>query len=161
MAYTYSIDMHTAEIHHFLYTGAGPVVQATRQLGRQVQRVAQRRAPSRTGRLATSIGVVVNSAPGFVYADIGTPLNYGLWQHEGTGIYGPTGHRIFPRRAKALRFTPGRSVGPVGGGGRFRRGHSNTSGVLLRYSVKGIPGQPFLVEALFDVMARRSGRQSL
>lgn len=156
MAYTYSVDMHTAEIHHFLYTGAGPVVQGARRLGNQVQRVAQRRAPSRTGRLATSIGVVVNSAPGFVFADIGTPLANGLWQHEGTGIYGPTGKRIYPRRAKALRFTPGRSIGPVGGGGRFQRGRPNTSGVLLRHSVKGIPGQPFLVAALRDVMARAS-----
>jgi phage gpG-like protein len=52
---------------------------------------------------------------------VGTNVFYARWLQEGTGIYGPTGQRIFPKSAKALAF-----------GGR------------VYSSVAGSPARPFL-----------------
>jgi hypothetical protein len=39
-----------------------------------------------------------------VKAWVYTPLEYGLYVHEGTGIYGPKGQPIRPKRGQYLRF---------------------------------------------------------
>lgn len=63
-------------------------------------------APSASGRLRQSIRtedarlVSPTRATGRVLAH----APYAIYQHEGTGIYGPYRRRIRPKRAKALRF---------------------------------------------------------
>lgn len=145
MAHTVTVRLHHNEINLLLLNRA-------RSVGNKVQRVAQRRAPVKTGRLATSIHVVAAMVPGIAaFADIGTFLRYGYWQHEGTGIYGPTGQPIRPKRASVMVFRTGRGVGPLGGGGKFERGHPN-SGVVFARSVKGIQPLPFLTSSLISVV---------
>lgn len=142
MAYTVTTRLNRPEIAQFLYTDAGPVTRGARKLGQKVQREATFLAPKDTGRLASSITVVVGSAPGFVYAEVGSRLFYALWRHEGTGIYG-AGRPIRPRSAKFMRFQPRRAAG-------------RTANPLRPYvyarQVKGTPGKPYLVSALVGVM---------
>lgn len=148
MAYTVTVDLHRANISAFLYTRAGPMVRAVGRWGRDVQRVARRRVDSDTGRLAASIRVETNSAPGFVYADIGSALRYAIWHHEGTGIYG-SGRPIRPTRARVMRFKPGKTPRRTTLSGAPRR---DTRGVVYARKVKGQPPNPYLVSALNDVM---------
>lgn len=142
MAYIVTTRLNRGEISQFLYTDAGPIVRGARKLGNDVQREAKFLAPKDTGRLASSIGVVVGVAPGFVYAEIGSRLRYALWRHEGTGVYG-TGRPIRPVRATYLRFQPRRAAGRIADP---RRGY------VYARSVRGTPGKPYLVGALTAVM---------
>lgn len=142
MAYTVTTRLNRPAISQFLYTDAGPITRGARRLGQKVQREAKFLAPKDSGRLASSIGVVVGVAPGFVYAEIGSRLHYALWRHEGTGIYG-TGRPIRPVRAKFMRFQPRRAAGRVANPNR---------GFVYARTVKGTPGKPYLVSALTHVM---------
>ena len=148
MAYQVSVDLHRPQITSLFLDRA-------RRLGNNVQRGAQRRAPKRTGRLAASLYVQVLLMPGMVIAVVGTPLAYGEYQHEGTGIYGPTGRPIRARSGRVMRFVPGRPRGPVTGGGNFVsargrvRAGRRSGGLVYAREVRGVPGQPYLVDALY------------
>lgn len=90
-------------------------------------------ASRRGGALADSI---THTQPalideGLVGCQISVGVPYGRWQDEGTGIYGPTGARIFPRTARVLRFD-----WPAAGGVVFAR------------SVAGAPGRHFFHEPM-------------
>lgn len=59
-----------------------------------------------TGLLRASITwefIFVNGVPGF---RVGTNVKYGRFVHDGTGIYGPKGQPIKPKRARVLVFRP-------------------------------------------------------
>lgn len=62
---------------------------------------------SRTGNLERAIRfmVIKKLDTGVVYVDP-VKADYGLYVHEGTGIFGPKGRKydIFPKRVKALSF---------------------------------------------------------
>lgn len=96
-------------------------------------------APRHRGRLADSIHaevarpVSVSRVQGRVVAD----ARHAIWQHEGTGIYGPRGRRIRPKRARVLRFF-WRKVGRV---------------VFFR-SVRGTPATKYLTKALDEVLSQ-------
>jgi hypothetical protein len=84
-----------------------------------------------TGRLRASINTQLTERGGMLVVLVGTNVRYARWVHDGTGLYGPRGTRIRPRRAKRLRFSP------------------KGSGVIIyRRSVKGMIGNPFLANAL-------------
>jgi len=142
MAYTVTTHLNRPEIAQFLYTDAGPITRGARRLGQKVQREAKFLAPKDTGRLASSISVLVGVAPGIVYAEIGSRLNYAIWRHEGTGIYGP-GRPIRPTHAKYLKFQPRRAPGRVA--------NPNRAYIYAR-SVRGAPGKPYLTSALMAVV---------
>lgn len=57
--------------------------------------------------------------------EAGTSLKYARWLQEGTGIYGPSGEPIRPKRAKFLHFWIGDQE-------------------VFAKSVKGMPPRPFL-----------------
>lgn len=117
-----------------------------RRIGQKVQNVARRRAPMDTGRLAASIHVIVGTAPGFVFADIGSPLRHAIWAHQGTGIYNGGGP-IRPTTASVLRFRPGKTPR-----GLAARRLGDRRGYVYAREVKGQPGKPYLVSALRDVV---------
>jgi hypothetical protein len=83
----------------------------------------------KSGRLINSL--TIGGPENFMQLDsssieVGTSVkNYPRWLQEGTGIYGPTGQRIFPKNKKALAFN--------GPGGR----------IVVR-SIKGTPKRRFL-----------------
>lgn len=78
-------------------------------------------APRRTGRLVGSI-VSESWETGFV---VYPKAPYALFVEQGTGLFGPSGQLIFPRRAKALRF------------------EINGKTVFAKY-VRGFPGRFFV-----------------
>ena len=83
-----------------------------------------------TGVLVGSIyarPVVVDGAPA---CRVGTPVRYARLVHDGTGLYGPRGAVIRPKKGRFLVFTP------KGGGVVFAR------------QVKGMKPNPFLKNAL-------------
>lgn len=153
MAYTTAVKLNHSEIADLLTT-------RTWLVGNKVQHRAQIRAPRESGRLSASIYLVVRHVPGVVFAEIGTRVKYGLYQHEGTGIYAGRGY-IYPKTRTFMRFKPGRMAGPLPRGVQHPA-RSARPWVYAR-KVKGVPPNPFLTDALNDVvgaMARiRRGRR--
>jgi len=99
--------------------------------------VVRTRIPVDSGELrATAIGEFGprKIAPGYWRAGVGLKKHprYGIFVHDGTGIYGPRKSPIVPRTAPYLKFTIGDRT--------FR----------LR-SVKGQEPQPFMDEAFFII----------
>lgn len=142
MAHTVAVKLNHAEISALLTT-------RTWQIGNKVQHRAQMRSPRESGRLAASIYLVVRHVPGVVFAEIGTRVKYGLYQHEGTGIYAGRGY-IKPKTRTIMRFRPGRATGPLPQG----QEHPARSARPWVYAkrVKGVPPNPFLTDALNDVV---------
>lgn len=74
--------------------------------GNNVAALAKKYAPVRTGLLRSSIQAKLVKYNGQVAVIVGTNVHYAMWQHDGTGIYGPHHTPIVPRRAQYLRFIP-------------------------------------------------------
>lgn len=95
-------------------------------------------APKDTGRLAArtdwKLTVVGRDK---VTGQLTSDTFYAHFFHTGTGIYGPTGQPIVPRRAKMLRF-PWKKMG-----GR----------IVYARSVKGMPANDYLVRGLRTAIA--------
>jgi hypothetical protein len=92
----------------------------------------QAHASRRSGDLAAGVsatGPVLNDTQ--VQAQIISAADYSKFQDEGTGVFGPTGSRIFPKTAKALRFD-----WPAAGG------------IVFAKSVAGSPGTHFFHEPM-------------
>lgn len=83
------------------------------------------------GNLWRSIGVQFFTVGGYPATRIGSDLEYARFVHDGTGIYGPKGVPIKPKKSKYLVFTPYGAVRPV-----------------FTKEVKGMPPNPFLKNAL-------------
>lgn len=99
----------------------------TERLGEVFVDGARSRVSRRTGK--TYEGIRANPAvvqPGRVSVTVESTEPSSQYQDEGTGIYGPTGERIYPVTAKALRFD-----WPAAGG------------VVFATSVAGSPGSHF------------------
>lgn len=86
----------------------------------RIQSEARSRAPHRTGTLQRSILTQVDYPEG----KVAVGEKYGIYFEQGTGIYGATGNKITPKKAKVLAFK-------VGGKLVFAR------------SVEGIQARPF------------------
>ncbi|AYR02666.1 hypothetical protein J1765_gp29 [Gordonia phage Gaea] len=120
-----------------------------RRVGRRVQNAARRRAPVDEGTLRNSIEYVVDVRGTRTHVTIGSPLPYARYIHEGTGIYGPKGTPIVPVTRQALKFQV------KGASGRRRGGDAKW---VFAKSVRGIKPNPFLVDALVDVMGSLTQR---
>jgi hypothetical protein len=132
----YRVTVNEAELRRFLTSPDGPVVMHVREIGQRVVNDARRRAPVDTGRLRASIQLAIQTHGMRITCRIGSNLQYAVWVHEGTGIFGPDHRVIRPLTARVLVF-PAR-----GGGSAGRRG------LVFTPYVHGQPPQPFLVEAL-------------
>lgn len=132
--------LNPAAIDDILTSPTGPVAHALLLRGYRVQAQARKNlgggpsGPKRidTGKLRASISVVLrkkNSRTLTVY--IGTSVEYAVWVHDGTGLYGPLHRPITPRTKRYLRFKP----------------HGSSTYVYAR-SVKGMRPNPFLADAL-------------
>lgn len=142
MAVVTTVTLHHAEIRALL-TDRATII------GRRVHRFAAAFAPRESGRLASTLFVLVGQLPHAVYADIGTPLDYGLYQHEGTGVYAGRG-MIRSRTGRAMRFRPGRSTGPLRRGAQHPARQDRPWAYAM--AVKGVPPNPYLVQALSAVL---------
>lgn len=74
-------------------------------LGAAFVRTAQGHASRRTGKMASSTQITeMRVASDRVTVHVECGVDYGAYQDQGTGIYGPEGRPIRPRRARVLRF---------------------------------------------------------
>jgi len=139
-----AIDVHHVmdhgEIQRLLRGPSGGVVRDGLRRGYAVAGDAQRRCPVDHGRLRSSIHVQIASENGELVIEVGTDVEYALWVHEGTGLYGPRAARIYPTHAKVLVFTPRKQ------GGRYVP--RNKRGQVVVRSIAGMHGTPFLRDAL-------------
>ncbi len=139
MASTVRHRLNHQEINRILNSTDGPVARTLLVRAHRVQSAAKRNlgggtlsGPKRidTGRLRASIDVELIKRVKLA-ARIGTNVEYALFVHEGTGIYGPKHTPITPKTSRYLQFKP--------------RGSSD---FVYAKSVKGMKANPFLVNAL-------------
>lgn len=126
-----TVQINNEALRTLLVSPSGPVVKDLTRRGRRVQNQAKRNCPVDVGRLRSSIQmrhVTIGGEPG---VEVFTNVEYAMWVHEGTGIYGPRHAPIFPKHGRFLVFTPRGAGSPV-----FAR------------SVRGMRGRPFLTDAL-------------
>lgn len=108
-----------------------------RSLLRRTATQARQDVPVRTGRLGRSIGPgPVRTLGRIVTGSVHANTDYALYVHQGTG--GPE-RRIYPRRARALRFQVG---------GR----------TVYAAWVRGVKARPFLRNAALRVASQETAR---
>lgn len=105
--------LNPVEINRILRSPVGPVAKNLLKRGIKVQSQAKRNLGGNTGSgprridhglLRASIGTQLATYGDELAVRVGTNVYYGLWVHDGTGIYGPRHTPIRPKQAKALRF---------------------------------------------------------
>lgn len=126
---THRLDV--AAINRLLRSPGGAVAKDALRRGYRVEAAAKRLCPVDQGRLRSSISTELRTGPTGLFVQVGTDVEYAMFVHEGTGIYGPRGAVIRPKRGRYLVFTPK-------GGGE----------TVFARSVRGAPGVPFLRNAL-------------
>lgn len=113
----------------------------------RVLNAARRAAPVDQGNLRASIGVEFTVVMGDAVARVGSNLEYAIYVHQGTGIYGPRGAPIFPRSGRFMVWAV-RNNNYVATGGSRRYSGGATQEFAFARQTKGVRGRPFLIEAL-------------
>lgn len=128
------VRVNDAVIQKMLRHPKGQVARGILKIGKRVERKAKRYTPVDHGILRNSINteLIIRRGP---VARIGTKTKYALAVHEGTGIYGPKGKPITPKRSKVLVFTS-----------------KKTNKLVFARSIKGMKGRPYLRRALIEVV---------
>src|SRR5215471_10080737 len=126
----------------------GATAKALLARGLAVEGVAKERLTSAgrvdQGTLRASIHTHMVRLGGILICEVGTDVEYAIYVHEGTGLYGPRHALIYPKRARVLVFTPRKS------GGQFIKRADRTT-VFVKFT-RGMPGTPFLRDALRIVL---------
>jgi hypothetical protein len=140
---THRID--SAAIQALLTSPNGGVVKDLIRRGVRVQTAAKKNisganGPKRvnSGRLRGSIQWQLYFIAGIPAVRVGTNVKYGIFVHQGTGLYGPRGEVIRPKSAKFLVF---KSQAYGAKKGKFK------GKVVVPY-VKGMKPNHFLKNAL-------------
>jgi hypothetical protein len=123
------ISINEAQLRDLLTGPGGPVVRTVTRHTRRILNEAQAAAPVDTGAGRAGMRSEIVIRGGRVIGYIYMPRH--MWyQHQGTGIHGPTGQPIRPKNAKVLVWKP--------------RGSKK-----LVYAMKsaGVPPNPFLADA--------------
>lgn len=137
-----SVVIDPAALRELLYSPQGPVYRDIQIQTSKVKNRALALCPVNGGRLRASITDQIIMEPTGPVGRVGTNVEYALFVHEGTGIYGPKGtpYTIVPRAKRALAFVwKGAPTAPNGRGGRH---------VYRRVTVQGTRPKPFLRNAL-------------
>lgn len=131
-------ELDEPAVRRLLQSPDGDVARAVRQLADRTANLARGMAPVDSGALRASIRVEVRYSSAEVKAWVYTPLEYGLYVHEGTGIYGPLGRPIRPKRGQFLVFEARNARTTAPGRGRL----------VFAREVRGQRPQRYLLEAL-------------
>lgn len=124
------ITMHQAAIADFLHSPSQPIHRAVASRVRKTDALAAATAPVDEGRLRNARNSGVRDEGSRLVGHVEFTVDYAIYHAKGTGIYGPEHRPITPKKGKALVFR-------------------TKSGVLVfAKSVKGIPPNPWLVNAL-------------
>lgn len=114
------------------------VVPRVRSITRETLNIAKMRSPVDTGQLRASLQSEVTDRGRSVVGTVRATAKHSLYVSLGTGIYGPRGKVITPKRGRFLVFQ-GRGVhGPGGARG----------GLVFARSVRGSPRNTYLTDAL-------------
>ena len=132
------ITINDAEVERLLRSPDGDVYQAVKRVVEQTRNLAVGLAPVDDGPLRASLRTQMlatsREVKGWVYPN----LEYALYVHEGTGIYGPRGTPIRPKRGRYLVFEARNAR-------TTPRGRGN---LVFARQVRGQRPQRFLLEAL-------------
>lgn len=101
-----NLQINNAAVRALLTDPQGDIADDLLRRGHNVESLAKKYCPVNTGHLRASITTKLVKYGGNLAVLVGSNLNYAMYQHEGTGIYGPHGTPIVPVRAKYLRFKP-------------------------------------------------------
>lgn len=134
------IRLNPASIQTLLASPAGPVAQEIRVRGNRVLNKARELCPVDQGALRASLTLEMFTVDGLPVARVGSRLKYAIYVHEGTGIYAGRGY-IYPRSARVLRW-------PARAGSPRRYSGGATARYVYARRVRGVPGRPFLRQAL-------------
>lgn len=133
-----TITINDAEVDRLLRSPDGDVGQAVRRVMNATRNLAVSLAPVDDGPLRASLRTKFEASTrtvkGWVYSD----LEYALYVHEGTGIYGPKGQPIKPKRGRYLVFEARNAR-------TTPRGRGN---LVFARQVRGQRPQRFLLDAL-------------
>lgn len=138
--------MDPAALHALLTGPQGGVAKDMMRRGLRVETRAKQNLqtdPHRvdTGRLRSSITAqpyTVNGVPGVA---VGTNVEYAIYVHEGTGLYGPKAKYIVPVNKQVLRWK-------TRGAGHAARRRAGTGGWTFSQRSSGMRPNPFLRNAL-------------
>lgn len=132
--------LNESQIDYILHSPVGPLARDLIKRGIKVQSKARRNLGGNTGSgprridhglLRASIATQLGTRGSELSMRVGTNVYYGLWVHDGTGIYGPRHTPIRPRHAKALKFF-----------------WKKINATVYAKSVKGMRPNPYLKAAL-------------
>lgn len=141
------VKVENAQVVAYLRSANGPVWRDVQRRGNRVLNEARRLCPVDEGRLRSSLTLEMQTVQNLPAAVVGTNLEYGLYVHEGTGIYGPRRTPITPKKARVLRWpVKNNQYRQTGGNRRYSGGR--TAAYAYARSVKGVPPRPFLRNAL-------------
>jgi hypothetical protein len=101
-----NLQINSAAVRALFTNPGGGVARDMLRRGENVATLAKKYCPVNTGRLRSSIEARLVNYAGGIGVIVGTNVEYAMFQHEGTGIYGPHGRPIVPVNAQALRFQP-------------------------------------------------------
>lgn len=162
MATTVQVRISREDLRLQLTSDTGTVVRQMNDIGRRVSNQAKINLTTAgrvdEGRLRASIDWATAVNGNRVTTRIGTSVEYARYVHDGTGIYGPKGQPIRPKRAKVLAWE-GRNPRTTPKRVRRRGGQPVPTNMVFAYEVKGIPPTPFLVDALESIFPGRVSRR--
>jgi hypothetical protein len=137
------VSFNGSEIQTLLRSPSGGVMLDLQRRANNILNAARIACPVDQGALRGSLHsepVTIDGNPGY---RIGSPLEYAIYVHEGTGVYGK-GAPITPKSKTILRWPAKNQSGE--GNRRYEGGE--TAGYIFARSVQGMPGRPFLKDAL-------------
>lgn len=114
------------------------------RIGNRIVAEARQTCPVDEGTLRASITHVAKVKGKTATVVVGSPLPYAEYLHAGTGVHGPKGTPIVPVEREALKF---KWDGP----GKATRS-KDKRGFVFAKSVQGVKPNPFLADALENVM---------
>lgn len=144
-----SVVLNAQALREALEGPGGLVYRDVLRRSNRVLNSARRNCPTDEGRLKASLAMEIRTEGTAVVGRVGTNLTYALYVHEGTGIFAGKGY-IVPVRARVLAWPVKNNQG--GSPRRYRGG--KTAEYAFAKRVKGVPGRPFLRNAL-DAEAMR------
>jgi hypothetical protein len=136
-------------ITRLLSSPTGGVAKDMMRRGYRVEAAAKRCCPVDHGRLRSSIHTQMTHVGGRIVVEIGTDVEYALWVHNGTGLYGPRHARIYPKKGKVMVWTNYKKF--RSGGVNYiqtKGGKDVVRSVTFARSTRGMRGTPFLRDAL-------------
>lgn len=138
--------VNAEEINRMLRAPNGGVAKDMLRRGKRVEAAAKGYCPVDHGRLRGSIHTQFITVDGVIGVEVGTDVEYAMWVHNGTGLYGPYRTRVVPKNARVMVFTPRTSAAPTPSGRILIPKRKRTT--VFARSTRGMRGTPFLLRAL-------------